>query len=181
MTSSTFLERARFYHNSKIGENFNTPFSKYIRQVCRNEATIEETAQQTYNILENSPANEIITRGIINGYSSLNKLIVAGVGHCYDLNEKTLLETLNFNERALGVVIGNKFNVCYELTLNTGLIFFGYLITKYQDKIMFFQAINGFDLRSYNNFDQSYQLGEQAIIMFSSISSFSRIDYLLFP
>lgn len=180
MISRNISENLSFYRNSRFHKDFNAPFIEY-RFFSRYESTIKDIAMMADSIFDNSPVSTLITRGVISGFSSLNKLSVVGVGHCYDLNEKTLLEILNFDERALGIVVGNKFNVCYELTLNTGLKFFGYLIAKYQDKIMFFQAIEGFDLRSYNNFDQSYQLGEQSIIRFSSISNFSRIDYLLFP
>jgi hypothetical protein len=122
----------------------------------------------------------IVTRGIINGYYKVTRISVTGVGHCYTLNDETLLHLPQFEDRVLGVAKGVKFNVCYEINLVCGSKVFGFVITKEHEETLLFQTIARFDLSLYNSFNQSYQLGEQIVIPFRSIVTFSMIDYQLY-
>jgi hypothetical protein len=100
-----------------------------------------------------------VKRGIVGRFFPSETLCIDTAKHCYPLNE--VYNALpNVDERVLGVVIEERFNLCYEIFLENGKKVFGYFISSNIPGHYLIQEINIFNRSAYNPFETTYSLGE---------------------
>ena len=103
-----------------------------------------------------------IERGII-GFNNRNEMIVRSPGQIYHLNNESFFSrSLKENDKVLGVIVENKFNVIREYITNKGEFIYGYLLQKSKPGII--QSISNFNPNNYDPFRSIYKLGPQFII-----------------
>jgi hypothetical protein len=114
-----------------------------------------------------SPANYInkhtmkIERGII--IADEQGIVVRSPGHIYHLNNETFfIQSLNDNDKVLGVLVNNKFSVCREFITTTGHFVFGYIQKEFPKELSII-TIDDFDLNSFDPFNAHYTLGKEVI------------------
>jgi hypothetical protein len=112
-----------------------------------------------------------IIRGIINIFQNEKKSIAAIeiVGDIKRINELYLPNKLAKNEQVIGVLIGDKFNIVYDITLNNQQTKFGYIVGNGANGILKLQLIDGFSKFSYNHCEPTYKLGKEISINESEI------------
>lgn len=104
-----------------------------------------------------------IERGII--MSDEQGMVVRSPGHIYHLNNETFFsQSLNDNDKVLGVIVNNKFSVCREFISTTGYFVFGFVTKELSSNRLQVQAINEFDPNKFNPYDSHYTFGKESIV-----------------
>jgi hypothetical protein len=119
-----------------------------------------------------------IERGILQFEN--NKAVVFSPGHSYQLNIVSLINAEYVaDDKLLGVIIENKFNICDEFNLTDGRKYFGFITGNGFDSLAIrFQIISGFDKYVFNPYiNNEYELGEEIVISKTEIKEFSREEY----
>jgi hypothetical protein len=89
--------------------------------------------------------------------------------HIYDINNDAVSFSLDEDEKVFGVVINNKFNICFPICTDKFSddkeTAFGYIVSSRAKKGSYsFQIINGFNRLFYNPYEAAYTLGEETNI-----------------
>lgn len=102
-----------------------------------------------------------IIRGIVNIISGNNKAIIAVevVGNIHKANDVYALKTIANEDKVLGVLIDDKFNICCHVILNEREVF-GYFISNDSGKYKF-QPIQGFNKFTYDHNKPTHKLGKE--------------------
>ena len=100
-----------------------------------------------------------VKRGIVGRLFPSEILCIETARHCYPLNEVYNALPI-IDERVLGVVIEDWFNLCYDIFLENGEKIFGYFINNMSPGHYLIQEINIFNRRAYNPFETAYNLGQ---------------------
>lgn len=101
-----------------------------------------------------------IIRGII-VVTENGRMLVDSPGHLYNLNtNEPYTQRLKKDDRLLGVILNDIFNICYEFNSNSENKIFGYIVESSNEKIIKIQQIDAFNKETFNPFDPSYNLGE---------------------
>lgn len=101
-----------------------------------------------------------IIRGII-GFAENGRIVVDSPSHIFNLNlNEPYTAKLIKDDKILGVVIDDVFNVCYEFNLIEGNKAFGYILGNSNEKTVEIQLIKGFNNATFNPFEPSYELGD---------------------
>jgi len=104
-----------------------------------------------------------IERGII--ILDEQGIVVRSPGHIYHLNNETFFrQSLNDNDKVLGVIVNNKFSVCREFIATSGHFVFGYISTQPNLNQLKVQTIDDFDPNKFNPFEAEYSFGEEVNI-----------------
>lgn len=113
-----------------------------------------------------------IERGILN--IEAGESWVRGVGFIATLNPQSTFERSYINdEKVLGIIRDNKFDLCHELELTDGQKYFGYIVNNgFGSTAIRVRLINDFNLVTFDPFNSSYELGEEKVIQKEAIKGF---------
>ncbi len=98
---------------------------------------------------------------------------VLTVGFLFDIDETILPVKLNENEKVLGVVLDDKFNICYDVKLNNEEKAFGYFTENDSKGNYTFQVIEGFSRQAFYPFEPTYKKGKKIGINQADIKTIS--------
>lgn len=116
-----------------------------------------------------------IIRGIV-GENNRQELKVMSVAAMSSINNQLEGIKLKIDDKLLGVIINNKFNICYNIGLKNGQNQFGYVF-KMTDNNYEIQTFEGFDKNQFNPFDANYILGKELSISISEIEKMGVSSY----
>ncbi len=115
-----------------------------------------------------------IERGIICSTEPNKEIAVKGAGFLARLNTKSLYErTYNVDEKVLGFVIDNSFNVCHLFQLKNGEEFMGYIVNNgFGSTAIRVRLIPSFSIVKYDPYNCEYELGEERVIKKDDVVEF---------
>lgn len=115
-----------------------------------------------------------IERGIICTTEPNKEIAVSGAGFLARLNTKSLYErTYNIDEKVLGFVIDNSFNVCHLFRLKSGEEFMGYIVNNgFGSTAIRVRLISDFNLAKFDPYNATYELGEEKVLQKETINGF---------
>ncbi len=102
-----------------------------------------------------------IIRGLVcktNGENA-NEMVIRTVNGVYYSSDVYLPLALKEDDKVLGLIIENSFNICYSILLRNKEKVFGYFISNTENELIF-RLIEGFDERMSDSFRPDYKLGK---------------------
>lgn len=115
-----------------------------------------------------------LARGIICVTKPHDEICVQGAGYIWKLNTKSLFEReYKVDEKVLGFVVDNTFNLCHEFELLNGEKHFGYIVNNgFGSTAIRVRLIDGFNSTKFDPYYSSYNVGEEKVFQKESIKGF---------
>jgi|ERR1700752_2336755 len=119
---------------------------------------------------------KIINTNVIRGIAvtvygkGYKKIAIETPQHIYKLNNGVMRFPLREDDKVLGVVVNNEFNICYSVTLESNEKIFGYFSKNNKDVSMGFQTVKDFNKFSYDPYKPLYPLGKEIKITIRQIT-----------
>lgn len=116
-----------------------------------------------------------LERGIICVTKPNDEICVHGAGHIWKLNTKSLFEReYKVDEKVLGFVFNNTFNLCHEFELLNGEKHFGYIVNNgFGSTAIRVRLIEGLNSATFDPYNTSYDVGEEKVLQKEAIKGFS--------